>query len=519
MPTTPAFMPQIKHIVHLMLENRSMDNVLGWLYADGTLPSVWVPAPPPGVTPVFNGLATGDYTNPVAAGGPITNLPVQRSSPSETTPDPDPGETYEHVLSQVFGNASPVGQEPPVGTAPTMAGFAADYHAVSGDMGLTTDFMSAFSTSQLPVLSGLARNFAVSDAWFASVPTQTNCNRAFSLCGTSLGAVDNDDTPTPGTGGSGIYQTFQTDTLFNVLSNLAPTVDWTIYYSKVDLWPPCYTVSLFPNIENITGYASQVQPIDDFFSKAKAGKLGAFSYVEPAWGLMWRGIGTNGNDYHPPCNVQPGEAFLASVYAALTANTDAWNKTLLIITFDEHGGTFDHVAPSWQGCTPPDDITSPKGFGFNRFGVRVPTILVSPWVAAGTVFRSPTAVPFDHTSVIATVMKWAGLDPTSGVLGARVAAAASVDSALTLSAPRTDLPVIQANADAVNLAPHDATMGGLELNLLPLVANHLLRERGLVAPTPAQGAALTRMLRANCRTRGELAAFAASFNLASLPAA
>lgn len=508
-----AILPQIKHIVHVMLENRSLDNVLGWLYADGSSPAVWVPPPPPGTTPVFNGLATGSYTNPVAAGGPITQVPVQASSPAFTTPDPDPGETYEHVLSQVFGNASAISSEPAVGTAPTMDGFAADYYLVSGDMDETTAFMSAFTPSQLPVLSGLAQNFAVSDAWFASVPTQTNVNRAYSLCGTSLGAVDNDDVPTPGSGGTDLYQTYQHDTLFNVLSNLAPSTDWTIYYSAVDIWPPCFTVSLFPNIEHIVGYASQVQTVDHFFTKAAAGTLGAFSYVEPAWGLMVKGFGIQGTDYHPPTNVQPGEAFLASVYAALTANTEAWNQTLLIVTFDEHGGTFDHVTPAWTGCTPPDDISSPKGFGFNRFGVRVPTILVSPWVAAGTVFRSPTAIPFDHTSVIATVMKWAGLDPTSGVLGARVAAAPTFEDALSLSAVRTDLPAIQANSTAAAASAHDAALGGLEVSMLPLVAHHLLRERGVVSPTTAQIARLARALRENCRTRGQLAAYAASVNV------
>lgn len=502
-----SFLPQIKHIVHLMLENRSLDNVLGWLYANQP-PLQNIPAPPSGSEPSFDGLNTGSYTNPIAAGGPVTNVPVLEGAPTLDTPNPDPGEDYEHVRNQVFGTVTGVGVEPPYGTEPTMNGFAADYHAVSGSVAETEAFMSAYTPAQLPMLNGLALNFAVSDRWYSSVPTQTNANRAYSLCGTSLGAVDNTDTPQPGSGGGGIYQQYLHDTIFNVLTNLAPSVDWTIFYSAVDIWPPCFTVSLFPNIEKIPGWSDRVQPIANFLTNAAAGTLGAFSYVEPAWGLMWEGMGTNGNDYHPPCNLEPGEQFLEQVYEALTANADAWRDTLLIITFDEHGGTFDHSKPPWTGCTPPDDIGSSTGFQFNRFGVRVPTILVSPWVPAGVVFRSEAAIPYDHTSVLAFIMKWADLDPTSGVLGARVAVAPTFEGVLCEPNARTDIPVITASPPSgVDTPPEAQEMGGHELSMLPLVAHHLLRKRGGQVTDP-DIVSLARELRAQCRTRGDLAAFA-----------
>ena len=92
------------------------------------------------------------------------------------------------------------------------------------------------------------------------------------------------------------------------------------------------------------------------------------------------------------------------------SQSPSWNETLLIITFDEHGGTYDHVLPP-TGAATPDKASDPgqNGFRFDRFGVRVPTILVSPWIEAGTVFRSNTATPLDHTSILATVRDWLGI--------------------------------------------------------------------------------------------------------------
>lgn len=130
-----------------------------------------------------------------------------------------------------------------------------------------------------------------------------------------------------------------------------------------------------------------------------------------------------------------GENLLASVVHALQSNRDAWNKTLLVVTFDEHGGTFDHVAPPW-GAVAPDSHAGTWTFKFDRFGVRVPTLLISPWIPEKTVFRSETGVPYDHTSIIATVFKWKNIPRPSG-LGARVAAAPTFENVLTLTTPRT----------------------------------------------------------------------------------
>ncbi len=143
-----------------------------------------------------------------------------------------------------------------------------------------------------------------------------------------------------------------------------------------------------------------------------------------------------GNSQHPNYNVAAGEQLIHDVYYALRSGP-SWNQTLLIITYDEHGGYYDHVPPS-SGAVPPDNSAGEYGFDFTRFGVRVPTVLVSPLIPAGTVLRvSAAATPFDHTSILKTVEnRW---NPPA--LTVRDAAAVDVSAALTLTTPRTHDPL------------------------------------------------------------------------------
>ena len=293
----------------------------------------------------------------------------------------------------------------------------------------------------MPILNGLAGAYAVSDAWHSSVPTQTNPNRAFSLCGTSLGRVNNT---------WDAVEQFSTKTIWNAL----PTgTSWGIYYH--DLWNAgqCYTQYTFPGCNDALA-AGEIEPITTFYSKARAGALPRFTYLEPKWGyglgkldgsgfycgkILGKTFGAQGNDYHPPTWMGPGEVFVNQVYQALVANADAWQRTLLFITFDEHGGTYDHVDPGW-GAVQPDTDRGPDGFAFDRYGVRVPSLLISPWIPAGTVFRSPSPkFKFDHTSMIATVLKWCDVDPTAAGLGNRVAVAPTFDTVLA-EQTRPDVP-------------------------------------------------------------------------------
>jgi phospholipase C len=270
--------------------------------------------------------------------------------------------------------------------------------------------MGCFTPAALPVLSALATGYAVCDQWFASVPTETLPNRAFTCAGTSQGHMD-DKT-----------HTFTSPTIFGLLE--AAGLGWSVYgYDEEPL-----TKDTFTQISSAA--ASHFGQFTDFQAAAAAGTLPPYVFLEPSWS-------TTGNSQHPNYDVALGEQLIHDVYEALRAGP-GWPGTLLVITYDEHGGCFDHVPPPW-GAVPPDstvaDNASGPPFGFDRFGVRVPAVLVSPLIAPGTVYRVPAGgTPLDHTSILKTVeQRW-----NLAALTARDAAAPGFGDVLTLAAPRTD---------------------------------------------------------------------------------
>lgn len=397
----------INHIVVLMLENRSFDHMLGFLYADSGNMS---PAGQP-----FEGL-TGKESNPGAAGsGPVT---VSKIAPGTTRtyylPGADPGEGYAATNAQLFGNAT--APTPPVETnqgfvvnfADTLVWEAKQKWSILPGT-VAADIMAMHTPDTLPVLSGLARGFAVCDHWFASVPTETLPNRAFVTAGTSQGHMD-DKT-----------KAFTAPTIFASLSKLG--VSWMIYGYDAD---PLTRMD-FPDL--VQAPDTNFGHFADFQAAAAKGTLAAYSFLEPSWG-------SSGNSQHPNYDVALGEQLIHDVYYALR-NGPAWNQTLLIVTYDEHGGCYDHVPPP-SGAIPPDHTAGEYGFDFKRFGPRVPTLLISPLIAPGTVLRVPAGtMPFDHTSILRTLqLRW-NVQP----LTARDAAAPDVSAALTLSTPRTDDPL------------------------------------------------------------------------------
>ncbi|HVG08639.1 MAG TPA: alkaline phosphatase family protein [Thermoanaerobaculia bacterium] len=446
----PPVMTQITTIVMLMLENRSLDTVLGWLYQGGKPAFVF----PPNSSPTFDGIQPG-MSNSWQTTAYSPQSGTDNYSQPCRTPQFDPYEPMPDVLKQLYADAN--GNLPDSsyiwGLTPPMTGFAWDYYAPYVDQ--PGQVMGAYSASDLPVFYGLAQSFAVSDRWFSSVPTQTYPNRAFSLCGTSLGCEVNSEVD---------GNTFaNTQTVFNALGKAGKT--WGLYWQTerpaasgvpvgTDMPYTQYYFSMLDAAQN-----GAVYPIGDFKTALENGTLPNFCYLEPYWGGGvgdrlnnddW--IGIQGNDYHPPAWVGPAEADLNELYNALI-NSPQWPNMLFIITFDEHGGTWDHVPPTTT--VPPDGNVGASGFQFNRLGVRVPTLLVSPYIQSGTVFRSPDPQSdFDHTSFIATFLKWAGIDPASpGLgLGARVAVAPTFEGVLSTT-PRTDKP-------AFTVPPDYATQGG-----------------------------------------------------------
>jgi phospholipase C len=269
--------------------------------------------------------------------------------------------------------------------------------------------MGCYAPETLPVLSALARGFAVCDHWYASAPTMTMPNRAFVCAGTSQGHMDD------------VTKKFTVPSIFGALGTAG--IAWKIYgYSASPL-----TKLDFP--DTAAAAASHYGHFSDFRTDAANGTLPAYAFLEPSWS-------STGNSQHPNYNMALGEQLLFDTYRALR-DGPAWGSTLLVVTYDEHGGCYDHVSPPW-GARVPDDSVGEFGFDFTRFGVRVPTILVSPLIPAGTVHRVPQgSTPFDHTSVLATIERRWGIAP----LTRRDEAAPDVGAALTLATPRTDDPL------------------------------------------------------------------------------
>ncbi|MEA3175168.1 MAG: phospholipase, partial [Gammaproteobacteria bacterium] len=285
--------------------------------------------------------------------------------------------------------------------------------------GAASAVMHYFTPDQVPVISTLAKAFGVSDYWHASAPCQTWPNRFFAHTGTSLGYVDNKAFPIP----------FRAPSIFSRLEDRGK--NWRVYFHDMpqsmllrDVW------SLAP---------SHYRFFYQFLADASQGVLPHYSFIEPGY---FPDLFDNfmPNDEHPPHNVVHGEKLIADVYNAVR-NSPCWKSTLLIITYDEHGGCYDHVPP--PPATPPDGIVANSGnFNFNAYGVRVPAVIISPYIPPGSKIRPPknadgSVTPFDHTSIIKTLRE---LFDLGDKLTARDEAAPSLLGALSLAAPNNDGP-------------------------------------------------------------------------------
>jgi phospholipase C len=399
-------------------------------------------------------------------------LQPRRGTRASNVPSTNPHEDFVHILQDMYGReviADPYDMEDPEVRekrlkgpdgkyiAPKMNGWPQNYcdgilhHHDDPCMVLrkehVSEILDMYLPDQLPVMSGLARNYAVSDLWFCSVPSQTNTNRAFWIVGSAAGLVTNDWDPVLKRMDK--VKHFAADrlpeglnrSLFDVLEE--NQVDWGYYWSMK--WPPlgpngsCYLTNMCPRFLDAK-YKDNLRTIEDFFRDLKQDKLKTVTYLEPYWGgggFWFTSDGTKrgvGNEFHPVQDVFNGEFFVKRVYDAL-AKSGKWESTLLVITFDENGGTYDHFPP-WP-ATPPGrepekdgKLATQFGFKFDCYGVRVPTLLISSHIKPQTLFRSDTEVPFDHTSIIATILKWQQIDPQSWKLGNRVANAPTFDRVL-----------------------------------------------------------------------------------------
>ena len=428
------------HVVVVVFENRSLDNLLGHLYG-------------PGDGKTFEGVIGKDLTNPIpdwAEDGADHKAVPYTVATDMDSPNPDSGEEYPHTNTQLYNILNEANRfkalsditapynAPAPGQTPTMDGFVTDYISFfTAEMGRQPTYeeyaqiMTGFTPEQVPVLNGLARGFGVFDHWYCEVPSQTLPNRSFWTAATSSGYVWN----TPATK---FIKDNTAETIFNRLDDHGKT--WKVYVSELSRcsW---HGMIHFQRLKD--HFATHFVPFSEFETDAANGDLPDFSFIEPCFLI-------GHNDYHPalgraaghgvvlpgvdpPSSVLGGEDFLSRVYTAYrgmqgTTGSTVWNTTLLI-GWDEPGGTYDHVPP--PAVPSPDAASSPGelGFAFDRSGYRVPAIIVSPWVAEGDVFNEE----YRHTSLIATLRERWGLgDPFT----ARDAAARTFSECLTLDTPR-----------------------------------------------------------------------------------
>jgi phospholipase C len=335
--------PQVKHIVVLMMENHSYDNHLGMLGRAGA-----------------DGFALGSNRRPLAV-NPYPDGDLQHAFRMPTTCQlsGQPSQTWADAHTQLDGGK--------------MDGFV---RSGSGPVS-----MGYWERADLPFYYSMASAFPIADRYFCSVLGQTFPNRRYLIAATSMGMI-NDGVPDP-------FQYPSNGTIFDRLHDAGVT--WKDYFSLESIAP---TIALYPRL--LIKYPSHLAPVSDFFSDAAAGTLPGFSLVEPNYGTQ---------SEEDPQNIAVGEQFAAKVIDAVMQGP-GWKDTLLIWTFDEHGGYYDHVVP--PAAIAPDSIAPDTGgglayTGFRQYGFRVPCAVVSPWARADYVSHRV----FDHTSICALAeAKW-----------------------------------------------------------------------------------------------------------------
>jgi phospholipase C len=356
----PPGLDALKHIVVLMMENRSFDHMLGSV---------------PGIGGIDDAEA---YSNADTTGALVQ---PQALAEFQSQLQPDPDHHFPAVDLQIFGG------DP--NRRANMQGFVKSYYNQQQNVAHSHEILYYFKQSDLPVLTTLATEFAVFNRWFASIPGPTICNRAFAHYGTSFGRVDMNL----------LYINEPFKSIYDRLVGAPPHTSKLYYYD---------TASSTMEITNLLQHQPEVFGTFDQFQKdCETGNLPDYSFVEPNYSDHDSDTGEEvANDQHPDHNVQAGEAFIASVYNAIKGNAALWASTALLIVYDEHGGIFDHVIPPL--CTPDqftataNDTGTGQPFAFDRLGVRVPAILVSPWIPKGTIVSRV----FDHASIPATVTKF-----------------------------------------------------------------------------------------------------------------
>jgi phospholipase C len=375
---------KIEHIVVLMMENRSFDHMLGFLTVEKARMGI------EGPTLAMSNVANGQEFH------------VHPARSTQLVKAQDPSHGSRSVAQQIAAGA--------------MSGFAANYAATRPQPPFKDDspavVMAYHTAMQLPVYAYLAENYCVCDHWFCSVPGETMPNRCYAVAGTSGGHIDALRPPRP-YNLSSFCRHLKQDQWRWYSHDYVPML-WLIdpAYGLAQESMPAYF-----DRRDIIGHRS-------FLERAAANDLPAVSWIDP--NFVDVGFGPAGsNDDHPPSDLHAGQKLVLTLFDAI-ARSQAWEKTLLIITYDEHGGFYDHLPP-------PDDVADDTP-ALRKLGPRVPALVISPWVEQ----RQVAADRFDHTSIIKTILARFCRDDAGTIpdMGARVGAAEHLGGLLGRSTPR-----------------------------------------------------------------------------------
>jgi phospholipase C len=395
-----ARLAAVKHIVVLMMENRSFDHMLGYLMRDGM--------------PDVNGL-TGDEVNLDATGNPY---PVFEFPAGETAFH-KPGEPFDQSLDPCHGSGC-VREQISDSNGGFVRNFIAEKNPPPEWRGLP---MGHYTAEHLPVYDHLARNYCVCDAWHSSIPGDTWPNRLFAMAAREGPKVEAEKLHfLQHLVGSSLWNTIKNAPIYDQQAFTRQLADaqWRWYAhdpATLRCADPHYRNFAEPKRENF-GYVDRRTlsaltdllevPIighDSFLDDAAKGQLREVSWIDPNF-IDLHTLHTTSNDDHPPGDVLAGQALVLDLYEALV-NSPGWADTVFVIVYDEHGGFYDHVAP------PP----VADGSGYPTYGLRVPAIVVGPRVRQGVSHQL-----FDHTALMKTILLRFASDPQAAIakMGPRV---------------------------------------------------------------------------------------------------
>lgn len=398
----PPPQSRIKHVVVLMLENRSFDHVFGFFKpaAGQTIENLHGPN-----AALSNRL---DPSKPASTSNP--SFAVSHPAPFAVHDKEGPSHSFAAVCVQLCNDKDGPSSASPVRNNGFVRSYSDDLlrrtHTVAHDT--VAEVMASFDSTQLPAINQLAREFCLCDHWFCEVPGPTMPNRMFIHAATSEGYVHN-----------AFKRDFTSKTIYELVVGKGLT--WCTYFHDLN------EVLQFKNLGMAPAHFRRFD--QRWASDVAKGDLPNYVFILPRFNNMKAAPGhaaQPANSQHAPEDVRFGEHLIADVYDALAANHALFKDTVLIVTYDEHGGFFEHVAPA--AAPNPDGQNSPNpdddahfqvpSFAFDRLGLRVPCVIVSPWIKKGIVENRR----LQHTSVIKTATELFGL---AGPLNARDASAKS----------------------------------------------------------------------------------------------